>query len=134
MFHHDRIAQVLPAAHRVGEMHFPVVAVIDISHRRRHATFSHHGVRFTQQRFTNHADSHTRARGFNRSAQSSTTSANDKHIMFMNDKSIRKTHKILQSVHTPHEHRRTYASVNPTQKRLIHAKSMCFELRKLTRP
>ena len=107
MFRHDRIAQVLPAAHRVGEMHFPVIAVIDISHRRRHATFSHHGVRFTKQRFTNHADSHARARGFDRCAQSSTTSADDKHVMFMNDKSIRKTHRILQSVQVPLAHIRT---------------------------
>ena len=53
---HAPIIDVLPAAHGVGEMHFPVVAIIDIGERRRDAAFGHDGVRFAEQRFANHPD------------------------------------------------------------------------------
>ena len=48
---HAAIVQILPAAHGVGEMHPPVVAVVHVAHRRGHAAFGHHGVRLAQQRF-----------------------------------------------------------------------------------
>src|SRR5262245_24361636 len=50
-FGHAPVVDVLPAAHGVGEMHFPVVAVIDVGERRGDAAFRHYGVRFAQQRF-----------------------------------------------------------------------------------
>ena len=60
-FRHAGIVQILPAAHGVGEMHAPVVAVVDIAHGRRHAAFRHHRVRFAQQRFANHSRLHAGA-------------------------------------------------------------------------
>ena len=41
---HPPVVQVLAAAHRVGEMHLPAVAVVDIGERRRDAAFGHHRV------------------------------------------------------------------------------------------
>ena len=52
---HAPIVQILAAAHGVGEVDAPVVAIVDVAHRRRHAAFGHHGVRFAEQRFRNHA-------------------------------------------------------------------------------
>ena len=68
-FRHAPIVQILAAAHGVGEMDAPVVAVVDVAHRRRHAAFGHHGVRFAEQRFADHADFHARAGRFDGSAQ-----------------------------------------------------------------
>ena len=48
---HARIVQILAAAHGVGEMDAPVVAIVDVAHGRRHAAFGHHRVRLAQQRF-----------------------------------------------------------------------------------
>ena len=47
---HAPVVQVLAAAHRVGEMDPPVVAVVDVAQRRGDAAFGHHGVRLAQQR------------------------------------------------------------------------------------
>ena len=47
---HAPVVQVLAAAHRVGEVHAPAVAVVDVGHRRRHAAFGHDGVRLAEQR------------------------------------------------------------------------------------
>ena len=52
---HPPIVDVLPAAHRVREMHFPVVAIINIGQRRRDAAFGHDGVRLAEKPFANHA-------------------------------------------------------------------------------
>ena len=43
------IVDVLAAAHRVGEMHFPIVAIVDVRQRGRDSAFGHHRVRFTEQ-------------------------------------------------------------------------------------
>ena len=43
---HAPLVHVLPAAHRIGKMHFPIVAFIDIGQRRRDSAFGHHRVRF----------------------------------------------------------------------------------------
>ena len=53
---HAPVVQILAAAHGVGEMDAPVVAVIDIGQGRGNAAFGHHGVGFAQQRFAHHAD------------------------------------------------------------------------------
>ena len=46
---HPPIVDVLPAAHRVGEMDLPVVAVVHVGERGRDAALGHHGVRFAEQ-------------------------------------------------------------------------------------
>ena len=53
---HAPVVDVLPAAHRIGKVHFPVVAVIHIAHGGRHPAFGHDGVRLAQQRFADQAD------------------------------------------------------------------------------
>ena len=44
---HAPVVDVLPAPHGVGEVDLPVVAVVDVGHRRRNAAFGHHSVRLT---------------------------------------------------------------------------------------
>ena len=44
-----QLIDVLPAAHRVGEMHFPIVAIVHIRERGGDSAFRHDGVRFAEQ-------------------------------------------------------------------------------------
>ncbi len=53
-FGHAPIVEVLAAAHRIGEMDPPVIAIVDIGQCCRDAAFGHHGMRFAQQRFADH--------------------------------------------------------------------------------
>ena len=46
---HTPVVHVLPAAHRVGEMNFPVIPVIDVRQRGGDAPFGHHRVRLAQK-------------------------------------------------------------------------------------
>ena len=46
---HPPIIDVLPAAHGVGEMDFPVIAIVHVGERRRDPAFGHHGVGFAEQ-------------------------------------------------------------------------------------
>jgi hypothetical protein len=46
---HARMIQVLPASHRVREMHSPTVAFIHVGHGRGDTAFRHDRVRFAQQ-------------------------------------------------------------------------------------
>ena len=48
-FGHAPVVDVLPAAHCVGEMDLPVVAVIHVAHGRRHAAFGHDGMRLAEE-------------------------------------------------------------------------------------
>ena len=53
---HAPVVQELSAAHGVAEMRLPVVGLVHVGHCRGEAAFGHHGVRFAEQRFANHAD------------------------------------------------------------------------------
>ncbi len=55
---HPPVVDVLAAAHRVGEVHLPVVAIVDVGERRRDAAFGHHRVRLAEQRLADQADRH----------------------------------------------------------------------------
>ena len=46
---HAPVVDVLAAAHRVGEVDFPAVAIVHIGQRGRDAAFGHHGVRLAEQ-------------------------------------------------------------------------------------
>ena len=46
---HAPLVYVLAAAHRVGEMDFPIVAIIDVGQRGRDAAFRHDRVRLAEQ-------------------------------------------------------------------------------------
>ena len=52
---HAPVVEVLAAAHGVGEVHLPAVAVVDVGHRRRHAALGHHRVRLAEQRLADEA-------------------------------------------------------------------------------
>ena len=55
---HAPVVDVLTAAHRVREVHLPVVPVVDVGERGRHPAFGHHRVRLAQQRLADEADRH----------------------------------------------------------------------------
>src|SRR5438093_696921 len=56
---HPPIVHVLTAAHRVCEVYFPIVSLVDVGKRGSDAAFCHHCVRFPQQRFANKSDRNT---------------------------------------------------------------------------
>ena len=64
-FGHAPVVDVLAAAHRVSEVHFPVVAVIHVCQGRGHAAFGHYRMRLAQERFANQANPEASDRGFN---------------------------------------------------------------------
>ena len=78
---HSPIVHVLAAAHRVGEVHPPAVAIIDVRERGRDAAFGHHGVRFAEQRLADEPDRHASRRRFNRRAQTRPARADDKNVV-----------------------------------------------------
>ena len=82
---HPRIVQILPAAHRVGKVNAPAVSVVHISHRRGHATFGHHGVRFAEKRFRNHGDLYASGRRLDRRAQTRAPGSDDQNVVLMRD-------------------------------------------------
>ena len=53
---HPAVVQVLPPAHRVGEVHFPVVAVIDVRQRGGYTPLSHHRVRLAEKGLADETD------------------------------------------------------------------------------
>ena len=55
---HAPVVDVLAAAHRVGEVDLPVVAVVDVGQRRGDAALGHHRVRLAEQRLADQADRH----------------------------------------------------------------------------
>ena len=74
---HAPVVDVLTTTHRIGEMHFPIVALIDIGEGCGNAPFRHHCVGFAEQTFTNHADGNSSDRCFNRCAQTGAAAANN---------------------------------------------------------
>ena len=78
---HAPIVDVLPAAHGVGEMHFPIIAIVDIRERGGDSAFGHHGVRFAEQTFANHPDRNAGRRSFDRRAQSGAAGADDENVV-----------------------------------------------------
>jgi hypothetical protein len=78
---HPPVVHVLAAAHGVGEMHLPVVAVVVVPHRRRHAALGHHRVGLAEQRLTDEANRHPGAAGFDGGAQAGAAGANHQHVV-----------------------------------------------------
>ena len=78
---HAPVVEVLAAAHRVGEVDPPVVAIVDVGQRRRHAAFGHHRVRLAEQRLADEADRDAGGRGFDRRAQARAAGADDEHVV-----------------------------------------------------
>ncbi len=57
-FGHAPVVHVLTAAHGIGEVHLPAVAVVDVGERRGNASFGHDGVRLAEQRLAEEPDLH----------------------------------------------------------------------------
>ena len=48
-FSHAPLIDILAAAHRIGEVDFPIVAIIDVGQRRGNTTFGHDSVSFAEK-------------------------------------------------------------------------------------
>ena len=79
---HSPIVHVLPAAHGVREVDFPVVAIIHVRQRGSDAALGHHRVSFAEKRFANDADRHARRRRLDGRPQSGAAGADDQHVVF----------------------------------------------------
>ena len=80
---HAPVVEVLTAAHRVGEVNLPVVAIVDVGQRRGYASFRHHRVCFAKERFANETNRHSGVRCFDCRAESRASGANHEHIMLV---------------------------------------------------
>src|ERR1700730_2903222 len=78
---HAPLIDILAAAHGVGEMYFPVVALIDIGEGGGNAAFGHNGVCFSEKRFANQADGHSIGGCLERRAESRATSADYDNVV-----------------------------------------------------
>ena len=80
---HAPVVQVLAAAHRVGEVDLPAVAVVDVGHRRGHAALGHDRVRLAEQRLADEADRRARGRRLDRGAQAGAAGADDQDVVLV---------------------------------------------------
>ena len=78
---HAPIVEILAAAHRVGEMDPPIVAIIDVRQSSGNAAFGHHSMRFAEQRFANHSYFGAIRSRFDRGAQPGAARADDQHVI-----------------------------------------------------
>ena len=86
-------------------MNTPIVPVVHVPDRRRHASLGHHSVGLAQQRLAHHADRGALRRCGDGGAEPGPAGADDQHVMFMD--LMFRHQKILQSVQIPIEHKRT---------------------------
>src|SRR5437588_114436 len=78
---HAPVVHVLTAAHRIGEMHLPVVAIVHIGQRRCDAAFRHDSVRLAQKTFANYADRNPGGGSLDRRTQSSAAGTDDQYVV-----------------------------------------------------
>ena len=119
---HAPVVHVLAAAHRVGEVDPPAVAIVDVGERRGDAALGHHGVGLAEERLADEADRDAGGRRLDRGAQAGAAGADDEHVVLVG--LVVGHQMILRSDHTPIEHSRTYRSEKPTENRLAHAHTM----------
>jgi hypothetical protein len=75
----------LTAAHGVGKVNAPAIAVVHVSHRRGYATLSHDGVRFAEKRFRNDRNLYPRGRSLDSGPQTGAPGSNDQNVVFVRD-------------------------------------------------
>ena len=80
---HAPVVDILSAAHGVGEMDLPVVALVDIAQRGGHAALGHHRMRLAQQRLAHQANFDAGRGSFDGRSQSGTAGADDQDVMFV---------------------------------------------------
>ena len=82
-FGHAPVVDVLPAAHRIGEVDLPVVAGIDVGERRRDPAFGHHRVRLAEQRLAHQPDRYAGRAGFDGRAKARAAGPDNDDIVFV---------------------------------------------------
>ena len=82
-FGHAPVVDVLAAAHRIGEVHFPAVAIVHVGERRGDAAFGHDRVRLAEERLADQADLDAGGGCFNGRAQAGAACADDENVVFV---------------------------------------------------
>ena len=80
---HAPVVDVLAAAHGVGEVDLPVVAVIDVGQGGGDAALGHDGVGLAQQRLAHQADRDAGRGSFDGRAQPGAAGADDQDVVFV---------------------------------------------------
>ena len=101
---HLGVAQVLAATQGVGDVDLPVVPLVHVADRGRHAALGHHRMRLAEQRLADHAAGGARGRDFDRGAQSGAARADHQHVVLAGCLFHQTS---LKSVQMPIEHIRT---------------------------
>ena len=78
---HAPVVDVLSAAHGVGEVDLPAVAVVDVGQRRGDAAFRHHGVRLAEERLADESDRCAGAGRCDRGAEAGAAGADDQDVV-----------------------------------------------------
>ena len=78
---HAPVVDQLAAAHRVAEVHLPVVGGIDVAERGGDAALGHHGVRLAQERLGDQRHAGARGRRRDRRPQAGPARADDQHVV-----------------------------------------------------
>ena len=104
-FGHAPVVEVLPAAHRVGEMHPPVVTIIYRRERGGDASFRHDCMSLAEQRLAHEPYGQVAGRSLDGCPQARTARTDYQHVVFV--RMVLVHPMILQSVQTPIEQSRT---------------------------
>ena len=117
---HAPVVEHLAAAHRVAEMHLPVVFAPHVAHRRGDAAFGHDGVCLAEQRLADDGGLRAGLVRADRRPQAGTARADDDDVVGMPFDVImcgQSCQKNLTSVIVPDATSRTYTSENATHSR-----------------
>jgi hypothetical protein len=82
-FGHAPVIEILTAAHGIGEVYTPVIAVIHIGEGGGNSTFSHNSVSLAEERLTHYSYLYTGCGGFDGGAQAGATGTDDEHIVWI---------------------------------------------------
>jgi hypothetical protein len=102
---HPPAVDVLAAAHRVGEVDLPVVAIVHVGERGRDAAFGHHRVRLPEEGLADETDRRPLRRRLDRRPQPRSAGADDQDVVRV-PLGLRHQ-RILRSVMIPIEQKRT---------------------------
>ncbi len=123
---HAPVVEHLAAAHRVAEVHLPVVLGPDIAHGRGRATLGHNGVRLAQQGLADQRGPKAQLLRLDGGTQSGAAGADDNDVEVVGFVvGHGRVQKIFGSWKAPLATSRTYTSARATNTRLAHANCMC---------